>query len=40
MEQPPADETVSEGQELYLHFFHERLRDEGLAEVAAHEEAR
>ncbi len=33
-------ETVNEGQELYLHFFHERLRREGLAEAAAQEEAR
>jgi hypothetical protein len=34
----PRAETESEGQELYLHFFHERLRREGLAEEAREDE--
>ncbi len=34
----PCQDAESEGQELYLHFFHERLRREGLAEAAREEE--
>ena len=36
---PSEAETQTEGQELYLHFFHEQLRSQGLGEVAAQEEA-
>jgi hypothetical protein len=32
--------TALEGQELYLHFFHEQLRSAQLGEYAAQEEAR
>ena len=32
--------TALEGQELYLHFFHEQLRSAHLGEYAAQEEAR
>lgn len=28
---PPQKETILQGEELYLHFFHERLRNEGLS---------
>ena len=36
---PSPAETQTEGQELYLHFFHEQLRSQGLGEVAVQEEA-
>ena len=32
--------TAIEGQELYLHFFHEQLRSAQLGEYAVQEEAR
>ena len=31
-------DTQDEGQELYLHFFHEQLRGEGIDESALEEE--
>ena len=31
-------DTQDEGQELYLHFFHEQLRREGMDELAMEEE--
>lgn len=34
---PPQKETILQGEELYLHFFHERLRNEGLSAGAADE---
>ena len=33
-------DTQDEGQELYLHFFHEQLRREGIDELASEEERR
>lgn len=37
---PDTNEIQLEGQELYLHFFHEQLRSAGLGEEAVEEEAR
>jgi len=34
---PPQAETIVQGEELYLHFFHERLRNEGLADPDSEE---
>ena len=37
---PSQETTAVEGQELYLHFFHEQLRSAGLGDIADQEEAR
>lgn len=37
---PGRQETDNEGRELYLHFFHEQLRQQGLSERVRMEEDR
>ena len=38
-EDPPVqDDTIVEGQELYLHFFHEQLRKAGIENQIANQQ--